>query len=577
MSWSPPNATHPPPKPDEPLFFSAVRTGDHETIRRLLNEGTDVEEVFNIRLDPGARAQHATPLMVAAGSGDGATLETVRLLVDAGADPTRVVDSDSAASMAAEGLGWNYRPGGDAERLEFLLGHGSPLPPNPARRNRVLCHAAESGDVARLKVLLDHGMSAAGHWDPEEAKARQQQIVESMRRTVQSEKFRKKLSEGANEVIDDPLDLIEEMYSEPDEAPAGFEIPLFCAAGSGSAECVSLLLEHGADPKQRDSSKQTALYSAISKGVVQTLMNAGVPIEDTDKYGWSPLANAVSNHEEGIPAVEALIACGADVNATHDRGYTVFMSAVGSDRHPRILRMLIDAGADPHAITELGYNAFHAAIDVNGEANLEESVRETYGYLKELGVDIEHRNNEGETPLARAISWGNGVEARVLCELGADPNVRCRVRQCGSETCEWVEQPLLVTAAAAAVGSDEKVIAMLAAGADPLVRDGDGFTALQRVVAHVCEDAESYETAFRDYYEGLYALRMPFADAPADRKTFIDAIRPTLRDYAITFATDIPVSTDRVERLWRKERLACIEHLAAHEAWHRRQDSAPLP
>ena len=61
-------------------------------------------------------------------------------------------------------------------------------------------------------------------------------------------------------------------------------------------------------------------------------------------------------------------------------------------------------------MSELGYNAFHAAIDVICEANAEESVRNTLSYLKELGVDLEHRNNHGHTPLARAVGHPEWID-----------------------------------------------------------------------------------------------------------------------------------------------------------------------
>src|SRR5437764_1116471 len=92
----------------------AARVGSHDEIRRLAAAGADLNSMFDMHLDPGGRTQFATPLMVAAGSGDGATVETIRLLLDLGADPTFVnKHGDSAAAFACQGLGWNYKPGGD--------------------------------------------------------------------------------------------------------------------------------------------------------------------------------------------------------------------------------------------------------------------------------------------------------------------------------------------------------------------------------------------------------------------------------------------------------------------------------
>jgi ankyrin repeat protein len=227
--------------------------------------------------------------------------------------------------------------------------------------------------------------------------------------------------------------------------------------------------------------------------VVRLLFEKGLGLEDRDEYGWTPLTAAVGDDLEALPRVRALIACGADPNAAHDRGYTVFMNAASSmERHPDVLQALIDAGADPRAVSELGYNAFHAAVDVNGEANAEESVRSTLAFLKGAGVDIEGRNKGGHTPLARAILEGTGIEVRVLAELGADPDATAPVRMCGGEACTAIELPLIFHAIEAGVGRVEKVEALLRAGASLDVADAEGRSPLEHARAHRME-VETWE------------------------------------------------------------------------------------
>lgn len=575
-SWTPPNTNYPPPKPGEPPLHTAARLGDHSAILSLVDGGADIDAVFDIGLDPGAHAKPATPLMVAAGSGDGATIETVQLLLELGADPTRVVGRNSAATMASAGLGWNYRPGGDADRLRFLLDKGAPLPQKPSVANRVLCDTARNGDSTRLEVLLQHGLPASGHWDPEEAKENHRRIVQHMAEFRASEPD---VLDGMPEELRDAMsdsmdDLHAQIFDRMSSAPSNFEIPLFCAAESGSSDCVRLLLDAGAAFDTRDSWQQTAMYYAASDAVVRTLLEAGLPIEDCDESGWSPLVNALSDGEDGVPIVKALISNGADVNGKHDRGYTVFMSAVGSmERDVAVLRALVEAGADPHAVTELGYNAFHAAIDVNFKANEEASVRSTLEYLKELGVDIEHRNNRGHTPLARAIDEGTGIEVRVLCELGADPNAVCPMHQCCEDACGTVDMPLLFAAAdGTGVDKDEKVEALLNAGAAPLVKDAEGFTPLIRVVATLCSDAEDYSAAYDRFFTELSELRLTGDSVQEDRRMFVDDATPVLDAFVRRFADDIPVkATCEYDAEWREERIRCITLLAAHEGWARWQ------
>jgi ankyrin repeat protein len=124
-----------------------------------------------------------------------------------------------------------------------------------------------------------------------------------------------------------------------------------------------------------------------------------------------------------LDGVKALLSVGANVNATHDRGFTVFMSAVSSsERSLEIMKVLVESGANPRAVSELGWNAFHAAIDVNGpDANTEESIRSTFELLIQLGVDINHKDAQEVSPLERAKRYGGEVEVKVLLQLGATP------------------------------------------------------------------------------------------------------------------------------------------------------------
>lgn len=567
------------PKPDEPPLHRAAREGNRAAIHELIAAGADPNATYDLEPDPEAGERHATPLMTAAGSGTGATVETVRLLLELGADPRLVVGGESAASFACEGLGWHYGPGGDAGRLALLLDAGSPLKLTGRDGGRFFCAVSKQGDPERLKVLLAHGASPNALWDPEEAK----RDAAAMRRYLTSN------SQGCNGDATDATeapdsesersfhDFLEQQAKEDEErnasAPWSHEIPLHCAAESGSAECVRLLLEAGADLHARDNSRQTAMYAAASKEVVLLLKERGLPVEDSDYMDWSPMLHALCAGDDAVTRVRALLAAGADVNATHDRGYTLFMSAVGSERRPELLRLLVEAGADVHAVSELGYNAFHAAIDVNWGANAEESVRATLRYLKELGVNMELRNRAGQTPLARAIQDGTGVEVRVLCELGANANAVCALRRCGEDGCEHQELPLLFHAVdGTGVHKDVKTEALLRAGADPLALTPEGHSALALAVADLCRHADDYAGAFSAFFLGLHGLRVPEGASPADQEAYAAMARPVVREYVRSFAAPIPLGTScEYEGQWREERLVTIELLGAYEGWARQR------
>lgn len=576
QGFNPPFNELPPPKEGEPPLHRAARLGDCAEIRRLVAAGEKLEATFNTELDPGAYDREATPFMVAAGSSDGADVETLRVLRELGADPAVVIEGRSAATFACEGLACWHKPGGDAERLRFVLAAGSPLPKDPKRANRLLCTVAAVGDAERVRVLLEHGLNAKGHWDAAEAKESHRRMRETTEQDSCEPEVLASMPEEFRSLMADSMKMIEQQIFEGlVSAPSNYEIPLFRAAESGSVECLRLLLDAGADARARDSFKHTAMYYAGSIPVVEELLRAGLILEDRDNFGWSPLRSAVGDGEAAMPRIRALIEAGADVNARH-RGYTVFMSAVGSFRHPAVLRLLIASGADPHALTEQGYNAFHAAVDVDFEANAEESVRDTLGYLKELGVNIEHRNKNNQTPMARAIECGIGLEVQVLCEFGADPNAVCSKHQCGEDACTPVNLPLLFHAAdGIGVESDMKVEALLKAGADPMVEDGEGYTPLMHAVASLCEDSEDDAALYQAFFKGLSEVRLEGKPLPDSREQFVAQATPFLRAYVERFAADIPISgLAEYREKARRERVGCIVTLCAYEGWARHRLNA---
>jgi len=373
-----PNLGYLRPKQDEPQLHHAARVGEAEAIRALVAQGTDLEAPFELRLDPLGRTMRATPLMVAAGSGDGATTATLELLIGLGSHPTMSLDRRSAARFAAGGLGWNYRPGGDAARLRLLLERGCDANEVDERGVTLVAEAAGTGDVERVRLLLDVG----AHPDP--------------------------ASEAQTRRDDGSI-----------QSPWSFQIPLHLAAEAGSETMLRLLLAAQATVSVVDGQERTPLFDASSAAAVSVLVAAGLSLEARDCFGWSPLDSAVTDGD--MARARLLLAAGADVRATHDRGYTVFMSAASSmERSPEMLRLLVDAGADPCAVTDLGWNAFHAAIDVHGAAaNSEASVRAILTALQDLGVDINCPDKTGATPLDRARTFGTPVEASVLEELGA--------------------------------------------------------------------------------------------------------------------------------------------------------------
>ena len=174
-------------------------------------------------------------------------------------------------------------------------------------------------------------------------------------------------------------------------------------------------------------------------------------------------------------AVRALLARNANVNATEsERKQTALMWAV-SQRHPEIVKLLLDRGADLQARTAVrkltvmldqGPPGVKTAkehahqIEAGGSTALLFAASsgdvESARLLLDRGADVNDTAADGNSALVLAAFSGHGPVARLLIERGADPNAA------GAG----------YTALHAAVlrGDAETVKALLARGANPNAR-----------------------------------------------------------------------------------------------------------
>ncbi|MBL0871502.1 MAG: ankyrin repeat domain-containing protein [Phycisphaerales bacterium] len=559
---------------NEPPLHRAARTGDISEIRRLVREGERLDLIFNCESNPKYEERRVTPLMIAAGSSDGANAETLRVLLELGADPAAVIDGKSALTCALIGLDPYERKGGDADRARFLLESGCLLPTEPHEQCDLLCATAVGGDPERVRLLLDRGIDPSGHWDPVKARESALQMREM------KDRYRAKLPndpelnpefspEDRAWMKESRLQYEAEDLEQSCSAPYDSDLPLFRAAESGSSQCVRLLIERGANINARDNRGCSAMHSAASIEVMRELMRAGLSIDDADMYGSTPLDNALGNREPELARVRAFIEAGANVNATHVRGFTVFMSAIMHSHGPppKILHLLVDSGADPHAVTELGWNAFHAAVGAFDITDDESTVRATLGFLKEIGVAIDHRNNRDQTPLAEAIECGSGLLVRVLCDLGANANAVCPMLQCAGGTCTRIPMPLLFHAAyGVGLRCDAKIESLLKAGADPLAEDGHGWTPLAYAIRELCKDAENYEATYNAVYHALRSLKDAGEWPPRSRDEFIAYYTPLVRDCVKRIARELPLrSSSKFRKERREEAVASVVTLCVAE------------
>ena len=214
----------------------------------------------------------------------------------------------------------------------------------------------------------------------------------------------------------------------------------------------------GRGQREPDGGELTPLVYAARAGHIeaaQVLLDAGANVNQTTRYGWSPLLAATQNRNYRMGVF--LIERGADVNLANKGGWTPLYLATdnrnleGGDYPVRaadmddleFIRLLLDKGANPNArlteSTETRTVFTNQWLDENGAtAFLRASQSGDLALMRlllEHGADPHINTELGVTPLAAAagIGWVEGVTSehstaetveavKLLLELGIDPN-----------------------------------------------------------------------------------------------------------------------------------------------------------
>ena len=225
---------------------------------------------------------------------------------------------------------------------------------------------------------------------------------------------------------------------------------------------------------------------------VRALVAAGANVNETDERGCTPLFYAVNS--ECVEAMVALLGLGADVHRWDGRGEPL-MHYAAEGGSPGTIGLLLQAGADvnqsnPHGWTGLHEAALLARPDIAWEflaagANLDAVDDETG--MKPLLVAA-GRLGSDELPYTDV--------ARLLLEHGADPNAADAQVTTALEMAVGNEDPELVglllargathtPRSAARLGDLAAVERLLAGGTDPNARDYYGSTTLHDSIRHL--------------------------------------------------------------------------------------------
>src|SRR6516164_5860909 len=318
-------------KPITADLVTAIRHADAQAVRRLLENGTDVNardaedntplilaafyaspKCLELLIEKGADVNAAnkagaTPLIRAATS-----YEKTRLLVAAGANiQVRTALGNAPLILAA-------RRAGNSRTVQLLLERGG----NPTERNEAgvgpVLSAATSGDVQTVRLLLDAGARADDFSKPNKPSAA------------------------------DPA--------------SSMRTPLMWAAYHNDVRMVRLLLERGADPNQSTYFGNPLSHACWSNSfeAAELLIARGAKVSARDALAnFTPLHWAAGSESPRPSLVKLLLANGADSNATGGEPVGAFGLAPQTPRliaekrgQTAIVDALVAAGAKEPPLAE---------------------------------------------------------------------------------------------------------------------------------------------------------------------------------------------------------------------------------
>lgn len=363
----------------------------------------------------------------------------------------------------------------EARVAESLKGEGEFLQPDE-RGVTALGLACQNGNARIVKILLQEGadVSSRSSGEPVLTIAARTGSVECVQLLLAAGAPMNELSRGGQSALmwaaaeghaGVARVLLESGADAQRILDSGFDALMF-AVRAGQREVVSLFLENGADlskvyqPKKPGGANMRArtspLMLAIENGHLELaldLVEQGADPND-QRSGFAPL-HAISwvrktvrgDGPDGIPTpfidgevgtldfVRKLVVAGAEINLrvakggggrgkVHNEGMTPFFMAAASGDLP-LAKLLHELGADPDLRNIHEVTPFLAAVGLGvlapgEEQSLEEDSLAMARYLLDLGADINHVDQNGETAMHGAAYKSSPAMIAFLDENGAD-------------------------------------------------------------------------------------------------------------------------------------------------------------
>ena len=461
---------------------------------------------------------------------------------------------------------------GNAAIIGALLARGADANTLLPGGESALMTASRTGDLKSIQLLLKEGADPNAH----ERKG-QSAIMWAA-------------AEGHADVV---AELIKAGADPNDSLPSGFN-PLFFSVRAGKVNVAQLLLSKGVDVKQ--VLKSTAGGKAPRKGtgtlmlavenghfeLAIQLVDAGADPND-ERSGYTVLhalswvrkpnrgdgddgdpAPMVSGKLDSLPFVHALVARGANVNQRLERGSSgrgklsrqaatpLLMSAVTADLP--LMKTLVELGGDPQIPNAENATALMAAAGVGSlapgeEAGTEAEVLECLTYLLERGLDVNAKDDHGETAMHGAAYKSLPQVVAFLAQHGARSDVWNSCNEFG-----WT--PLSI-AAGTRVGNFKPAPATMAA--------------IEAVLAQAGVKPATPTAASFDIYQVKKTATKPAADGKANSESpLARELKSIVEEQAASWNRgDIPAF---MEAYWRDEKLTFSSGGKTTRGWEATRD-----
>jgi ankyrin repeat protein len=499
------------------IVADAASKGDATEIERLLKSGADVnvqqadgatalqwaayrgdaklaERLLKAGAKPGlANNNGATPLWLAASRGDAAV---IRALLKGGADANEKLPLGRRPLMLAA-------RSGNVDAVRALIERGADVNASETERGTTaLMQAADQGHADVLKALIQHGANVAavskpvlrdgrsaalGNSEDPRRAVRQQNIAalcEAKKPDLEQVRAQRVLlmGEGQNKVP--AADLCKGIQR------TGLGFVTIAGAGGNAGAGVggevafevdangNLVLDANGDPvpvrtnrrgpREPDGGELTALVYAARTGSIdaaRALLDGGADVNQTTRYGWSPLLAATQNQNYRMG--QFLIERGAKVNLANKGGWTPLYLATDNRN--------IEGGDYPTREADMDSLAYITYLldkgaDVNGRITESTETRTVF--------TNQWLNEDGATPFLRAAQSGDLELLKLLVARGADPKINTRLGVTPLAVAAgigWVEGVTRERSTAETVAS---VKYLLSLGIDPNFQASTGRVAL---------------------------------------------------------------------------------------------------